>query len=187
MTDLLAYFTGIPLAQRNGLGFWLEQAQGDTATKNLFRLFLTSVFCLTGTPASPAGTDTAILHLRANVIEGARIENVSEITHIDYDPTDPTTPNDATGALTVRATKGMSYKVYIGNDRTMTNGSDTLNYEIYSDPGYTAAWGSSFGTGESYTSTSNAPSTKTLYSRIPAMQAVPAGTYTDTVMLTLEW
>ncbi len=147
----------------------------------------TAVFFLKGISAAPAGTDTAILHLRANVIEGARIENVSEISHHNYDPTDPTTPNDATGALTVRATQGMSYKIHIGNDRTMTNGSDAVNYEIYSDPGRTAPWGTSYGTGESYTSTTNAPSTKTLYSRIPVMQAVPAGTYTDTVMLTLEW
>jgi len=43
--------------------------------KNIFVLVLTSVFCLTGISAALAGTDTAILHLRANVIEGARIWN----------------------------------------------------------------------------------------------------------------
>lgn len=134
-----------------------------------------------------ADTDTGVLTVSANVIGGAKIESVANITHTDYDPTDPTTPNDATGSVTVRATKGVPYKIYIGSDRVMTNGSDTLNYELYSDSGRTAAWGDSFATGQGYTSTSNAASAKNIYSRIPVLQNVPAGAYADAVTVTLEW
>ena len=155
--------------------------------KNIFLLVLTSAFCLAGISAAFAATDTASLNVSAIVLGGARIESIGSISHTDYNPTEPTSPNDATGSITVRATKGLPYKIYIGPDRTMTNGTDNLSYEIYSDAGRTTVWGDSFATGQGFTSTTNAPNTKNIYSRIPVLQNVPPGTYSDMVLITLEW
>ena len=133
-----------------------------------------------------ADTDTDTLNVSATVLGKARIITVGDIDFGDYDPTD-TANTDATGSVTVRATKGLAYKIYVGADRSMTDGTDTLNYELYSDAGRTSAWGSTNPTAESYTSTSNAPSAKTIYGRISALQDVQAGNYADTVTITLEW
>ena len=133
-----------------------------------------------------ADTDTGTLNVTATVLGKARIITIGDIAFGNYDPTDATA-TDANGSVTVRATKGLAYKVYIAADRTMTDGTDTLTYELYSDAARTSAWGSTNPTAESYTSTSNAPSAKTIYGRVAALQDVQAGSYTDTVVITLEW
>jgi spore coat protein U-like protein len=69
----------------------------------------------------------------------------------------------------------------------MTDGTDTLNYELYSDAPRSSIWGSTLATGESYTSTSNAETTYDIYGRVPALQDVGAGSYSDTVTITVEW
>lgn len=155
--------------------------------KKILVVVLAATVSFAQIPAAFAGSDTAVLNVRASVIGSGRIQNVADITHTDYDPTNAATPNDATGAVTVSATKGMTYKIHISNDRAMTNGTETLNYEIYADPARTTVWGDTYALAESYTSTTNAPSAKTIYSRIPVLQNVPGGVYNDTVTITLEW
>jgi spore coat protein U-like protein len=93
----------------------------------------------------------------------------------------------ALSTVTIRATTGMSYTVYIGNDRSMTDGTDTLNYELYSDVSRSSVWGSTLATGEGYSSTNNAEATHLIYGRIAALQDVQAGGYSDMVTITVEW
>lgn len=133
-----------------------------------------------------AQTATDTLNVSATVLGKARIITVGDIDFGDYDPTD-TGNKDAGGSVTVRATKGLAYKIYIGADRSMSDGTDTLNYELYSDAGRTSAWGSTNATAESYTSTSNASTPRNIYGRIAALQDVQAGNYSDTVTITVEW
>lgn len=135
-----------------------------------------------------ADTDTGTLNVTANVVNMARITSVGDISFGDYDPTDTTTPSDASGSVTVRATKALGYTIYIGNDRTMSDGSgNNLSYELYSDSARTSAWGSDLAGGESTTSAGNSPLSHTIYGRISAGQDVPAGSFSDTVTITVEW
>ena len=46
------------------------------------------------------------------------------------------------GSVSVRATTGLDYWIYIGTDRVMTDGTYNLDYELYSDAGRTSVWGS---------------------------------------------
>jgi spore coat protein U-like protein len=133
-----------------------------------------------------AQTDTDTLTVTATVVDAALITAVGDISFGNYDPTD-STPTDADGSVTIRATTGMGYTVYIGSDRSMTDGTDTLNYELYSDAARSSVWGSTLATGEPYTSTSNAETTYSIYGRIAALQDVQAGGYSDTVTITVEW
>jgi spore coat protein U-like protein len=76
-----------------------------------------------------------------------------------------------------------------GLTRAMTDGSsDYLSYELYSDSGLTTVWGNTSGTDvvENAT-TSTAAVDYTVYASVPANQNVPAGTYTDSVLVTVSF
>ncbi|MGH7819540.1 MAG: Csu type fimbrial protein [Candidatus Binatia bacterium] len=155
-------------------------------TNNSLGAYVAAAFLL-GAGSALAASTTDTLTVSANVLDVARIVSVGDLSFTDYDPTELTTPNDADGSVTVRATKGLNYKIYIGSDRQMTNGVDDLDYELYADAGRSAVWGTTSASAETFASTGNAPSAKTIYGRIAAGQDVEAGNYSDTVTITLEW
>ena len=136
--------------------------------------------------AALAQTSTDTLTVTANVAATARITSVGDIAFGAYDPTDPV-GLDSTGSVSVRATNGLAYWIYIGADRTMTDGTYNLLYELYSDAPGGAIWGSTLAGGEAYTSTTNAVQTYTIHGRVAALQDVGVGAYTDTVTITMEW
>lgn len=156
----------------------------------IFRAIAAGVIYLVSTlapiQAALAGTDSGTLNVNANVQALARITSVSNINFGDYDPTS-STHLDTTGSVSVRATKGLVYNIYFGNDRSMTDGTDTLSYEFFVNAARTVVWGDSLATSETYTSSSNAVSSKQIYARVPALQDVQAGAYADTVIVTLEF
>lgn len=108
---------------------------------------------------------------------------------------------DGTGAITVTCTSDvLAYNVALGagsgtgatiTSRKLTlDASNSLDYGLYSDSNRTLNWGdttlagavlSTFGTGAGTTKTF------TVYGQIPANQAVSAGTYTDTVAVTVNY
>ncbi len=156
--------------------------------KRLIVILMAFALILT-TGSAMAATDTSPLTVNATVMGNCRITGTGTISFTNYDTTDPT-PNDADGSVAVRCTKNVSYTIYIGADRTMTSAttSDNLPYDLYSDAARTSAWGSALASGENYSSSSNAASTKTIYGRIAAYEDVGAAVdYTDTVTITLEW
>lgn len=78
--------------------------------------------------------------------------------------------------------------------RSMTSGSSTLNYNIYFSPAYQQIWGN--GTGGSYYGVATLPlspaaptgvATGTFYGQIPAQQDVTPGSYSDTIVVTVNY
>ncbi len=76
--------------------------------------------------------------------------------------------------------------------RTMKSGSNSLNYNLYSDSSRTTIWGD--GTGAPLVTRTIALGllfvsfTNTVYARLPAGQTTAAvGDYSDTITLTVEW
>lgn len=73
-------------------------------------------------------------------------------------------------------------------NRTMRAGANVLNYNLYTDNGRTQIWGD----GSSGTSAVNVPvffgfGSRTVYGRIQPLQNVGAGSYQDTVVVTVEY
>jgi spore coat protein U-like protein len=72
--------------------------------------------------------------------------------------------------------------------RRLASGANTLNYNIFTTAGYATIWGD--GTGGTAT-VSNAGGTwlvtLTGYGRIPVNQYVAAGSYTDTITVTVTY
>jgi spore coat protein U-like protein len=72
--------------------------------------------------------------------------------------------------------------------RTLFRGSDRLNYNLYLDPGHSQIWGDGTGGSLRYASVSNnQPVTLTIFGRIPPGQDVTVGTYSDTIVVTVNF
>lgn len=71
-------------------------------------------------------------------------------------------------------------------DRAMSNGSTRLVYNLYADPQRTTIWGD--GAGGSQTVPADGTSVdRPVYGSIMARQRVPAGSYADTITLTVTY
>jgi spore coat protein U-like protein len=121
-----------------------------------------------------------------------------------YDPLQGT-PDTSTGNLTVTcsATGSSAFiTVFVSlstglsgtySARKMFSGANTLNYNLYGDNTYTQVWGDgTSGTVRGSASVLVAPGsprtlTGTWYGRVPAAQDVAAGTYADTIVVTVTY
>jgi spore coat protein U-like protein len=145
------------------------------------------------TGASQTRTDQVIMQVTAAVAPACTI-GAGTLAFGGYDPvgSNAAAPLDAQGTFQVACTRDTTYAVGLGvgsfaagATRRMANGAERLAYELYSDPGRTAAWS---GTGTlSGTAPSISPITLTVYGRIPAGQAVASGAYADTVVSTINF
>ena len=98
---------------------------------------------------------------------------------------DETPPPTVTLAIGPSAVSGGFFPRQMRQDA----GTDRLAYNFHPDPGGAAVWGD--GTGGTATRSArvfkNKPWTATIYGRIPPGQDVAAGTYSDTVTLTINF
>jgi spore coat protein U-like protein len=106
-------------------------------------------------------------------------------------------PTDSTGTITYRCNNNdhnIRIAISTGTSGTFTNrtlktGSDNLLYNLFYG-GLTQVWGNGTGSTTTYFE-NNPPNNKdvvlTVYGRIPAGQDVAIGSYTDTVVVTLEY
>jgi len=133
-----------------------------------------------------AATATDTLTVSATVSDQCRVKSVTDINFGVYDPTEETTPTDADGDFTFKCTKDTGYDLYITGARSMTDGTNTISYELYTNSGRTTAW-STTSPGVTGTSASNADDTRGIYGRITPAQDVPAGSYSGTVTITVEY
>jgi spore coat protein U-like protein len=114
----------------------------------------------------------------------------------DYDPivTHASAPDDSTsGSVTITCTKGGGQSIALGyglsaspaTQPRMTNGTDFLNYSLYSDNSGGTLWSGVTRTipGAANQSAQLFP----VYGRIPAAQLVSSGTYSDTVVATVNF
>jgi spore coat protein U-like protein len=103
---------------------------------------------------------------------------------------------DATTTLAVNCTNTTSYNVGldIGSgsgatvaQRKMANGSQTLNYTVYSDIGRATLWGPTVGTNTVAGTGSGSVQILNVYGRIAAGQAPTPGSYADTLTATVTY
>jgi spore coat protein U-like protein len=144
-----------------------------------------------------AATATANLAVSATIANNCTITTIA-VGFPTYDPivTHASTPDDSTtGSVTVTCTKGAAATIGLGlganvsgTQMRMANGTNYLNYALYQDSGHATVWGTS-GAGllSPGAAPSKAPRTFQVYGRIPAAQDLPAGTYTDTVVATVNF
>jgi spore coat protein U-like protein len=76
-----------------------------------------------------------------------------------------------------------------GTTRAMSDGaSDFLGYELYTNTAHTTVWGNAIGSWFTQPAVpSNSLQTATIYGRIPSAQDAPTGSYTDSVLATINF
>ena len=121
-----------------------------------------------------------------------------------YDPADvnalPANPLVGSVVVDVRCTRGATVTIGIDNGangpaaatlglstRAMKSGTFYLAYDFYKDTTYTTPWTNSSPGWYSFTSGSNASTSVPIYGRVPGGQDIPAGTYQDTVQVTVNY
>jgi len=155
------------------------------------------VFAGFGAVRMNAATATANLSVSATVTNNCTISTVA-LAFGSYDPVvaNASANLDGTGTVVVTCTKGSTATIGLGlgsnaaaSVRRMTDGSSNyLTYELYQDSGRSTVWGNS---GAGLLSPVAAPSKAarnfTVYGRVASNQDVPAGTFNDTVVATVNF
>jgi spore coat protein U-like protein len=146
-------------------------------------------------PATQASTATTSLGVSAAIVSGCTVVAVP-LAFGTYDQTSAS-PNDASTSVTVLCTIGTPYTVGLdaggGTGATVATRkltgsvSGTLNYTLYSNSGRTTVWGNTVGTNTVAGTYSVGQPAYTVYGRIAAGQAQPAGIYSDTVTVTITY
>ncbi len=141
----------------------------------------------------PSGTENASFTVSANHTGTCTVS----ATDLDFGSTGglPTSV-DATNTLDVTCTGGMAYDIGLDGgesgatdptQRKMSLGANEVTYGLYMDSDRTTAWGDTIGT-DTYSGTgTGAVQTYTVYGRVPAQTSPPAGTYTDTIVVTITY
>lgn len=99
---------------------------------------------------------------------------------------------DATSTMQIACSNGLAYKVYVTTAtgskamNTATPGPTPLAYELYSDAGRTTVFPTTAGGAPSQSGNGSGQSI-TIYGRIASGQTVPAGSYSQTVTVNIDY
>jgi spore coat protein U-like protein len=152
---------------------------------------------------SYAAADTNTLAISADVQETCDITTTA-VAFGEYDPvvTNASTDLDNTGGkITLVCTAGTTATVILDDGlhentgstadaplRRLSDGTNFINYQLYSDSLGGTVWGGTVATGKVIgTHDGSTPEDMTVYARIPAGQNVPVGSYSDTVQVTASY
>lgn len=142
-----------------------------------------------------AASKTADLAVSASIAKNCTIETVA-VGFPAYDPivAHATAADDSTsGSITVACTKGAAITIALGQggnysagNRMVHGTTDFLNYALFKDSARGQAWGTG-ADAMSVTAASKNAVTYAVYGRIAGGQDQPEGTYTDTVVATVNF
>ena len=147
-------------------------------------------FALVAVTGPAALAQTADLTVTAEIAASCVVNGGS----LDFGPytATETEPTEGQGTFSYQCTNGTNISLELGpgqnaqgESRAMASGAARLLYELYRDPGHGQEWGM----GDAALPVVNTPSTQQtveVYGLIAAGQASPAGSYSDTVLITLN-
>jgi spore coat protein U-like protein len=104
------------------------------------------------------------------------------------------TSHDSTSIVTVTCPSLTSYTVALGpgsgtfSQRQMSDGTNTLDYNLYTDSAHTEIWGD--GSGSTATVSGQADDTgtdHTVYGRLPHQPTAVVGSYSDSITVTVTY
>jgi spore coat protein U-like protein len=148
-----------------------------------------------------AATATSTFQVTATVLKYCTV-SATNLAFGNYTPsTGPVTNSSTVTYACTNGTPITSITLNVGTttgatfaQRLMTNGTQTLEYNLYTTNAYSSIWGD--GTGGSVTQAGatgsglGTNSTLTVYGKLPdsaANQAIPPGSYTDTITVTVNY
>jgi spore coat protein U-like protein len=144
--------------------------------------------------ADATTTVTATIAVSATVLSSCGVTALP-LAFGTYSPTQSTNTTAQT-TVVVTCTNGTPYNVGLNAgggtgatvaSRKLTSGSNLLTYSLYSDTGYSTVWGNTIGTNTVTGTGTGLSQTINVYGSITALQTVPAGSYTDSVTVSLTY
>jgi len=160
--------------------------------KNTIKGFVyCSLLLLSQTDIANSATVTDNLAVSATVAGACTINSVANLDFGAYTNVQSDTTADINYTCTTPLT---SASVNLGNgnnysaNRRLESGGNYLTYTLYSDAGRTVAWTSDAGDDQDITANINStPTNITVYGRIAAGAGTTAGTYSDSVVVTVTY
>lgn len=138
-------------------------------------------------PAFAGGPATTTFTVTATV---ANLCTISA-TNMAFGTYTPSSAATATSTITSTCSSGDTDAISLSagsgsySQRTMINGSNSLNYNLYTDSGYMNIWDSS--TNVVTLTGTGGQQTTTVYGQVPAGQYVAAGSYSDTITASITY
>jgi spore coat protein U-like protein len=133
----------------------------------------------------------ALLLLAAPALRADCTVSAGGVAFGSYDVFNPSAL-DGAGTVSVNCSPAASYSLGLSSgggsysQRQLSNLSTTLNYNLYTDASHSVVWGD--GTGGTGTVAGNGESNNhVVYGRIPAQQNATAGSYGDTIIVTVTF
>jgi spore coat protein U-like protein len=150
------------------------------------------------TPANAQSSSTASSNLSVTATVTANCTITTSAVAFGSVNTLSATNVDASGGITVTCTNGTGWVASANAGggtgaslltRRMSAGSNTLSYSLYTNSSRTTVWGDGTGsTGTIVNSGTGSAQAIPIYGRIPSGQGtVPAGSYSDTVAVTVTY
>lgn len=171
-------------------------------TRQILTLAIALGTLMASTPGFTASSPVVSLSVTASVAAKCIVSSTAAVAFGAYDPivTNASTGLDLTGTGTVgvKCTPGNGSSIAIassannsGNQRRMAGpGGAFLNYALYSDSGFTTAWGDGSNGASALTvtgATNASERTYTVYGVVPKGQDINVGSYSDSVNVTVNF
>lgn len=109
----------------------------------------------------------------------------------NYDSLSPA-PLDGVGNIAISCSAPTSFTISLGagsgtiEQRVMISGANTMQYNVHSDAARMLVWGDEMGGGTTVSDTTQ-NGNYAVYGRIPPRQNLPAGSYTDSIVVTVTY
>lgn len=147
-----------------------------------------------GAPSANAATATTSMNVSLTIQDACDVTSVAP-TDLDFGTHGPLTSKiDQSSTITVTCTTGAPYNIGLDGGssgkvdaRTLVNGSDAVNYQLYSDANRTSVWGNTVGTDTLASVGTGQSQAFPVYGRVPAQATPKAGLYADTVQVTVTY
>lgn len=161
--------------------------------KSLARALLPAVLVVASLSPAGAATSTTTFNVSLTVTASCTVS----ATGLAFGSTGVFTANiDASSTITVTCSNTTPYNVGldVGTGagatvaaRKMTSGGNTATYTTYQNAGRTTVWGNTVGT-DTVSGTGNGSAQAiTVYGRVPLQATPAAGSYTDTITVTVTY
>lgn len=145
-------------------------------------------------PSSASGT----FQVGATILVACNVTGSTLTFGGSIDPLQTPGPVDASTSLNVTCTKTTPYSVALsagtnaGNasafgSRAMKSGNNSLPYQLYLDAGRTQVWGDGNSSGVYAGTGTGSQQNLTVYGRLPSLNGIVPGNYSDTVTVTITY
>lgn len=144
--------------------------------------------------SAAVAAETANMNVTATVVASCTIAVSADLAFGNYDPivTNKAAPLDVLGGIDTTCSNGSApvITLSLGNNaagavRNMSDGTNDLSYEIYTENTHTTVWDDT--TGLALAAGTGLLVTTPVYGRIAEDQNVPVGAYSDVVVATVTF